>query len=202
MIYKWNFVRVDIFKEIFNTYWNKEGNTEKQVIELQNFKKDETGETVRIFFGKGIKFNDWKKYNEDTYEFIKNANKLLSDIKGTKVDICDEAIISMCMTDGGPKVTPLRTETEHEELIFKGMIDNDIDSIKDDKSKLLTEMSQSFLQVLTVKDDDTGVFRIEGEGTGYIRVRAMDLKDWKENVKVYAETGKFSEEFTKDDINI
>ena len=37
MIYKWNLVRGDVFEDIFNTFQNKQGNTEKLVLEIQNF---------------------------------------------------------------------------------------------------------------------------------------------------------------------
>lgn len=206
MIYKWNLVKPEIFKEVFDSFWNKKDTTKNLVLELQNFMKDYTDadqglSPVRIFFGQGIKFMDWVKYNEDAYDMIKRTNECLSRIAGSPIDICKEAILSMCMTDDGPKITPLRTKSEHDELIFKGMIDDDIDSIVDDKCRTLTMLSQSFIQPRIFKTK-SGVLKSKGKGQPYVRIRAIEVNDWKDNISYYAENKTFKTEFIKDDITI
>lgn len=204
MIYKWNLVKPDVFKDIFDRFWNKQGNTEKLILELQNFSpNDEPGELpIRLFFGQGIQFNDWIDYNKDTYKLIKTTNEYLSSLKGSPVDICKEANLSMCMTEEGPKITPLKSKAEHDELIFKGMIDEDsLDSIVDEKCRMLTKLSRNFLKINIVKTK-AGIFKTNGKGEHYVRVRAMDVDDWKEHINHYAENDSFLENFTKDDFII
>ena len=196
MIYKWNLVRGDVFEDIFNTFQNKQGNTEKLVLEIQNFfqnKDDE--ETVRVFFGNGINYEDWLKDNLEMYSRLKDSKSFQESLKGLK----------MCITEtGSVTINPC---IEIEDLIFKGIVNNDVTKIVDPAVKCLATYSQAtYLNAKLIKDPITGDLRAseinKGGEVGYIRVRAMDLKDWKNNLKFYSRNGYFNPKFIENDLKL
>ena len=207
MIYNWNIVRTETFKDIFTTFWNKQGKTESFVLELQNFiTKEECDETpVRIFFGNGIKIEDWIRYNYRAYLLLNQFQTILNEEpKECKEQPFLRTNLSLCIaTDEGPKITPINVE-EMEEFIFRGLIDNDIDAIKSDNYKNFAKCSQDLFKVRLIKDLSGSFTRDNSkennsEGPRFVRVRAIDLNNWKENINFFVQNGCFKKEFVKND---
>ena len=203
MVYKWNFVTTKVFKDIFETYWNGNGNEDK-VLELQNFisAEDEDGVDARVFFGKKLFNIDSKYLSPENLEVIQETNKFLSDELGESINVFDHSNISMCAADVSVNITPIRTDKEKLDLIYNGILDYNLDSITDAKFKVMAELSRHWFRPVLYKGKND-VYKLNGKGERYVRVRTMDYKDWENNIKSFVSNGgNFDDEFTKNDINL
>lgn len=201
MIYRWNLVDTETFKDIFKTFWNKEGKTANLVLEVQNFlnEYEDVDYDPRIFFGYKINIKDWKEYND------KSALDKIKEAESLGIDFTKETKLSMCMIDeyGRPGIIPLRSQTHLDNIIFKGFVDRNPEAVDDsDPSiKILSVMASSFTNIRLIKNSK-GILKLEGKGKPYIRTRVMDYKDWEENINFLTKNKHFPIEFVENDINI
>lgn len=191
MIYNWNEVSQPMFKEIFDTFWD--GKHPNKILEVQNL----TGiyskfPSLRVFFGERINILDWKEYNKDSYNIIKTV----ADLK----EVQKESKLSMCITESGPKITPLGAAPEHYDIIMKtcfgfpGDSHNLYSSIKPMSAWFTKSLDGNYCCDL---DADPKVTPEEM----FLRIRAIDFDDWKQEIDLYNSTGHFSKELTKEDIS-
>ena len=71
MIKNWNEIDMEMFKEILDSYWNKEDWTLDKVLEIQYLDKIlDNKSSTRVYLGNGININEWKDFNKSTLDLM------------------------------------------------------------------------------------------------------------------------------------
>ena len=190
MIYKWNEISLDMFKDVFDAYWRGDDWTCDKVLEIQNpIAIKSYWSDSRIYFGKGIDINEWSDWNKESLRLINSINPHIS-----MKSLITNQKISMCLLEGGPRITPLGSVGVHYNLIWNMCFGAD--------QKISSDLELSFpreksLCLWYTKEDgkyiiDPYKYNDYDNFTKMIRVRSIDLVDWKEMMKNYTKTNDIS----------
>lgn len=205
MVYKWNEISIEMFKEIFTSFWKGEDVSKGKVLEIQNLPaiKSEC-EDIRIYFGGDIKLYDWKEYNKVHIMLLENMTERmgipLSEIIG-------EEKFSMCMlNETKPKITPLGLP-DHFDLIwstcFGGKIKDNVKQFVKIPLNLWYIKDKNGTKTCDVSEDAGPRY---SDTEKYVRIRSIDFEDWKEMISKHAEgLGELKwmeDDIVADDINV
>ena len=173
-----------MFKDIFDAYWKGEDWTRDKVLEIQNPMAIKTNwPELRVYFGKGIDINEWADWNKGALSIINNMNSYIP-----MNSILTDQKLSMCLLDKGPRITPLGSVNIHYDLIWnmcfganqKLDLDFDITTPESDKSLCLWYTKNKTKYIV-----EPGQFGNYDNFTKMIRIRSIDLADWKDMMRNY-----------------
>ena len=197
MIYKWNEISMEMFKDIFDAYWRGDDWSKDKVLEIQNLSAIKDGiPDIRIYFGKGIDIYDWVEWNKSAIEIIKKMDSIMP------VNILiSHKKLSMCLLiDRSPKITPLGSVDVHYNLIWNMCfganydINLDFDIFSNQSLNLWYTKNGDLYEVHT--ENNTNI----PDESKFIRVRSIDLKDWNDMIRSYTNTKDYNNLSIKEDI--
>lgn len=205
MIKEWVEIDVELFKTIFNSYLNHEGDSTDKVIEIQYipniWEAQSPAEEVRMFLGSGIdpfEFRDANSVICKMYErFVKEGliNEIEEDLK--KLNIC-------YFQEGQPLISPIGA-TDTNIRLFMDTCFGDEDDIKDNEMyKTLRKLDKMVLWYVRNKNgkivyDSSRKSVPDSKKT--VRIRSIDLSDWKKMILEGVTLGRFPEKYKKDDVD-
>ena len=204
MIEPWVELDVELFKEIFYAYLNHEGNSAKKVIEIQNISNISLGaspsEETRIFLGAGLDPFEWREDNEMVclmYEKFVEAGM------GDKMKD-DLSILNICyFQEGSPLISPIGATKNNTEL-FLDTCFGDMEDIE--KNPLYSTIKDLDQTVVWYKRNKKGKIDYVttrpkvSDRDKLVRIRAMDLEDWKHMMLEGTTIGRFPNKYKTDDI--
>lgn len=178
----WNEVDIDMFKYIFNMYWNNDPSTIDNVLEVQNLLAIKSNcSDVRVFFGHRINIDDFEEYNKDSIQVI----KMLGELFG--IDIRKELNpISMCIVCDGPKIVPLGGTEMHYKMISRCF---DVSEEQNDGPSVTKHITSSPI-ILWYSKTASGDYIIGDKDTKtkkYIRIRGWKFSEWKNMIQEYCD---------------
>lgn len=178
---KWNEIGLEMFKEVFDMYWNKYSGTEDKVLEIQNLEAIKKGvPEIRVYLGSRIMIEDFRKYNEDSLKFIEGLRKSF----GPEFM---KAHISLCFLTSGPKIIPIGNSKDHYNLVWNswfGDSSGKINGVEPLKPAILWYTKNADKYILGDYNIST-ISRSERK----IRLRGWDFDDWKDSIETYCSYG-------------
>lgn len=189
MIYKWCQIDLEMFEEIFNEYVSLASWSVNKVLEVQNIPSIILGQnSERFYLGNGIKLSDWISWNEGSIMLLDTINNALPGFKDLIIN--NNKISSCFLCDSGPKVTPMGIDIHYKILwntyfgqnfkIEDKFIFKDVDC----------EIRPDFWFTKTGEDPELITYRPSktrclSNSQKFVRIRAIDLSDWKEMINSY-----------------
>lgn len=202
MIYKWNEIDLEMFLEVFDSFWNWEDWSKDLVLEVQNIPAIISNcPDSRIYFSRKINISDFKDDNKNVLGFLNSAKKLLEDNNNELSNFN----LSMCILDN--KQVRIVPASEGSYDVIKTCFG--YCSSKD--SSLLSFVAELMSLWYIKKDGVKYIDMSKGAAENYknsqklIRMRTMDFKDWLNIIKEYKATGNIKgtdEDFKISDIEI
>lgn len=189
MIKNWNEIDMEMFKEILDSYWNKEDWTLDKVLEIQYLDKIlDNKSSTRVYLGNGININEWKDFNKSTLDLMDMLTDMFMPDKSIK-EILSNTCLSMCILEDGPRITPLSNTKDHYNLLWSTSFGHS--SI----NKEITNMISNPIVLWYWKDDN--YFNIGSndlsdtmqEKDKLVRLRGISLDTWKDMMYKYIESG-------------
>ena len=188
MIKNWQEIDMEMFKEIFNAYWNGESWTLDKVLEFQYLDKIYNDQnSVRVYFGNGININEWKEFNKDTLELMNAlSNKFLSK---TVKDILSKTTLSMCVLEDGPRITPLDSSIKaHYDMMWSTTFGH-----KSAYPEVVKNITNPIILWYCKEGNYYNLGSIDlhniQEKDKFVRLRAISLNTWKDMIYNYVESG-------------
>ena len=185
MIKNWNEIDMEMFKEILDSYWNKEDWTLDKVLEIQYLDKIlDNKSSTRVYLGNGININEWKDFNKSTLDLMDMLTDMFMPDKSIK-EILSNTCLSMCILEDGPRITPLSNTKDHYNLLWSTSFGHS--SI----NKEITNMISNPIVLWYWKDDN--YFNIGSndlsdtlqEKDKLVRLRGISLDTWKDMIYKY-----------------
>jgi hypothetical protein len=204
MINEWAEVDVELFKEIFNTYLNHEGSTAEKVIEIQNISSIILGansrDECRIFIGAGLDPLEWKEDNRAVYEMYKRFLDIGLEDK-IKNDL---SILNICyFQDGSPMISPIGASKSNIDLFLDTCFGNKDDIKKNPLYLAIKDLDQTVVWYRRRSDGKINYVSSRPnipDRDKLVRIRTMDLSDWKKMMLEGSTVGRFPEKYRADDI--
>ena len=199
MIYKWNEISMEMFKDIFDAYWRGDDWSKDKVLEIQNLSAIKDGiPDIRIYFGKGIDIYDWAEWNKSAIEIIKKMDSIMP----INVLISHKKLSMCLLIDQSPKITPLGSVDVHYNLIWNMCFGANYDINLDFDFDISSNQS---LNLWYTKNGDLYEVHTENntnipDESKFIRVRSIDLKDWNDMIRSYTNTKDYNNLSIKEDI--
>lgn len=181
---KWNEVDIEMFREIFDMYWNKHPGTEDKVLEIQSLRAiKEKAPEVRVYLGSGIFIEDFRDSNQESLKFIEGLRKTF----GPEFM---RAHISLCLLTSGPKVIPIGKSKEHYNLIWNSWFGDSSEEVNNSSGIELLK------PVILWYTKNAGKYILGNYNTPNIplserkiRLRGWFLGDWKQRMYDYGNLG-------------
>ena len=191
MIQEWREIDLDLFRQIFSAYLNHQGDTEGKVLEIQNISgiyfedfTDEDGSCCRIFLGAGMNPLEFREFNElvaETYDKFGDLdpefqNKIEEDLK----------ILNVCYFQSGqPLISPIGATKKTIDIFFLTCFGG-MSEIAKFKEVPLEKFEHSILWYSKDSEGNVKYNNLREDDISdldkLIRVRVMDLSDWKKMV--------------------
>lgn len=206
MIGEWTEINLELFKEIFNAYLDHSGTTTSKVVEIQNISQIVLGikpsEETRIFFGAGVDPFDWKEDNELVCRLY---DQMIEAGYGDKMKN-DLSILNIChFQEGSPMISPLGPTKANIDLFFKTSFGSESDIEDDPKFDVISDMPTAVLWYEKTKDGgiyyDMSRKKDLPDSSRYVRIRAIDLEDWKDMMLEGTTLCRFPEKYKKGDLS-
>lgn len=183
---RWQEVDSEIFKKIFNYYWEDKPDT---VLELQNMTESE--EDIRAFLGDIQYLNPllWKSWNEESLKSIINQLNMRAE------DYLKLCKLGFCLLEGGPRIAPFGSTPTHYDILL-----TDIFDYPGGKN-----LMKKHLYFWYSYDESGNIIKptLPPSPTRIYRVRTYQANEWRSVIDRYINDGcVFPEELTKDDIKI
>lgn len=201
MIQNWVEIDVGLFREIFESFLNHQGDTQDKIIELQSpaaiwYNSIDNVAGTRIFIGSGIDPMDYRKWNEPICKIYENFSEMFGDeVKA------DYKKLNLCMFGRAPYITTMGSCEETIKMFWEtSFASRDEFS---ERNKNLANLDQLVMWYYRKgKKIYYDMRRIPRKDVEHlIRIRVMDLRDWKNEVALaLANDGAFRDSFIKDDI--
>ncbi len=202
MIQNWVEVEVELFREIFDSFLNHSGDTTGKVIEIQSpasiWYKGRDDMQARIFLGSGINPLEYRKWNEA----ICSVYEHLTDLFGEETSLKDDyGRLNLCMFGHAPFITTVGSCEDTVKMFWETSFASEDEF--SERNKKLIKLDQ--LVMWYYKKGDKIYYdmrRLPRKDVDHlVRIRVMDLDDWKKIVSdAIVNGGEFSKDFTKDDI--
>ena len=210
----WNEIDIELFKDVFTAYFSHKGSLDNKVLEIQNLRSISSGSPeARVFFGSGIKIENYKKWNSCALAISEALTSMFGSFPDfRKFEDCE---ISMCIFEQGPIIIPIGSTPGHDKIILSSYFGIDVSKTSDninllqviDKLKEKRQNTKSSLNLYYYsKDNDKKYYLCDKndskEFVKKVRLRTMDLDEWKQLTHDYIISGyKLPENIYKDDVN-
>lgn len=211
---KWSEIDIKTFKDIFDLYWNGGSNFDNKVIEIRDLiayfsNKDYDTPLRRYFIGNGIKYGEWEQYVYSRFNIRDVLNKDYSPIDSSKcIELMDNtSCLTICSSYNGElSIFPFgcKEDNSNNILIQKDLLWNKIcmdlsnknfdlfDSLDKDSNNsdpLITTILRFFKEgnkyfPITKSSLDEKI----GYSNTFVRIRSMELDEWKEMMGVYVKS--------------
>jgi len=204
MIKDWVEIDVELFKTIFNSYLNHSGDSVDKVIEIQYIpniweaanEKDE----VRMFIGSGL----------DPFEFesssspIRKIYEKFSEMGMGKEIREDLKKLNLCyFQEGRPLISPIGATPTGSELFWNTCFGDD-EAISDSEFyqtlRSLDKMVVWYVRGRNGKIIYDSTRKAIPDSKKLVRIRAIDLDDWKKMIYEGITLGCFPDRYKKGDI--
>lgn len=192
MVYKWNEVDLNMFLDVFDSFWNGEDWSLDLILEIQNIPAIISNYPLfRFYLGKKINIYDFKEDNEQTINFMESAKDILRENNLNSNELDNITSLSMSILDEKRvRVVPISASSYDIMRSCFGL------HIKGGSS-LLSYMSE-LMNLWYIKKNDgqriidlaKGASKNYSDNEKYIRMRTMNFEDWKTMVDRYKITGK------------
>lgn len=203
MIQDWVEIDVELFKTIFYTYLNHEGNSEGKVIEIQYipniWEATKSEDEVRMFLGSGIDPFEFKDANEMVCKMYEKFMKMgMTDVKDDlkKLNIC-------YFQEGLPLISPIGATPTNIQLFLDTCFGDDKD-IADNKMyktlRSLDKMVVWYIRNAAGKIVYDNSRRSVPDNKKMVRIRAIDLDDWKKMIYEGITLRCFPDRYKKGDV--
>lgn len=196
MIYKWNEINLDMFLEIFDSFWNGEDWSKELVMEIQNIPAilSNQGDS-RVYFSRKINIYDFKEDNESTINFLESAKEVLNGDDKYPIDTKEilhknsNLSMSILLDDGLIRVLPFSISSYDVIRHCFGLY------VKGESS--LMSYVADLMNFWYLKSKDTGKRKVDitknsvkkyDNNEKIIRVRTMDYDDWRSIINTYKDT--------------
>lgn len=208
MIYKWNEIDLNMFLEIFDSFWNGEDWSKELVMEIQNIPAilSDQGDS-RVYFSRKINIYDFKEDNESTINFLESAKEVLNGVDEHPITTDTKEILyknsnlsmSILLDDGLIRVLPFSISSYDVIRHCFGLC------VKSEGS--LMSYVADLMSFWYLKDKNTGKRKVDitknsakrySNDQKTIRVRTMDHDDWRKIVEGYKKGEKMK--YTEDDL--
>lgn len=207
MIQNWVEISVDLFREIFESYVSHRGNSTEKVIEIQNPAEIYFGTNARTFIGAGLDPFEFRSFNEvmcKTCEMLEKGGDL-GDSASLREDI---KILNSCDIPkyiAGPLISPVGATPENLKLWwtihFGSLSDMEkISTVKDKIDDFKAGISWYFRNKNGKIVYDMRRENNIDEKDMLIRIRSIDLADWKKMVYETISINEFPAEYMKEDM--
>lgn len=207
MIQNWVEISVDLFREIFDSYISHKGNSADKVIEIQNPAEIYYGTNSRTFIGAGIDPFEFRTYNElmcQACESLEHGHPDKAESLREDINILNSCDIPKYIS--GPLISPIGATPENIKLwwvVHFGSI-SDMEAL----SSLKDKIDDFKVGVCWYFRDENGkiVYDMRRKNTAtnekdmLIRIRSIDLADWKKMIYETISINEFPAEYMKEDI--
>lgn len=191
MIYKWAFVRLDFFQEMLGEYLAGDPIYDNKIIEVQNLGMLllNNDPTTRVYFSRYSKVQDWEEYNPEMKqleEFIKEKEQLGEIIKNSvdwRGKLNKGAAMFMVPVSFSRQellLYPLVKDKDVQECVTNFVIDSTVSHIT---SMIVLPM------YLSKRENGWEYMNTRGSDERYVRIRTIDVKDWKKMMDKAFESG-------------
>ena len=201
MVYKWNEIDLNMFLDVFDSFWNGEDWSLDLILEIQNIPAIVSNYPLsRFYLGKKINIHDFKKDNEQTINFMESAKNIFKENNLNSDELDNITSLSMSILDEKRvRVVPISASSYDIMKSCFGLYTKG-------GSSLLSYMSE-LMNLWFIKKNDgqriidlaKGASKNYSDNEKYIRMRTMNFKDWKTMVDRYKMTGKLDN--IEDDLN-
>ena len=203
MIKDWVEIDVELFKTIFYSYLHHEGNSVGKVIEIQYipniWEASRSEDEVRMFLGSGIDPFEFKDANEmvcEMYEklMVMGATEVKEDLK--KLNIC-------YFQEGIPLISPIGATDTNVDIFLNTCFGNDEDIVDSDMYKTfrsLDKMIVWFVRNSAGKIVYDTSRKTVPDNKKLVRVRSIDLDDWKKMIYEGITLHCFPDRYKKGDV--
>lgn len=201
MVYKWNEIDLNMFLDVFDSFWNGEDWSLDLILEIQNIPAIVSNYPLsRFYLGKKINIHDFKKDNEQTINFMESAKNIFKENNLNSDELDNITSLSMSILDEKRvRVVPISSSSYDIMRSCFGLYTKG-------GSSLLSYMSE-LMNLWYIKKNDgqriidlaKGASKNYSDNEKYIRMRTMNFEDWKTMVDRYKMTGKLDN--IEDDLN-
>ena len=192
MVYKWNGIDLNMFLDVFDSFWNGEDWSLDLILEIQNIPAIISNYPLsRFYLGKKINIYDFKEDNEQTINFMESAKNILRENNLNSDELDNITSLSMSILDEKRvRVVPISASSYDIMRSCFGLYNKG-------GSSLLSYMSELMNLWYIKKNDGQRIIDLaKGASKNYsdnekcIRMRTMNFEDWKTMVDRYKMTGK------------
>ena len=100
MVYKWNEIDLNMFLDVFDSFWNGEDWSLDLILEIQNIPAIVSNYPLsRFYLGKKINIHDFKKDNEQTINFMESAKNIFKENNLNSDELDNITSLSMSILD-------------------------------------------------------------------------------------------------------
>ena len=201
MVYKWNEIDLNMFLDVFDSFWNGEDWSLDLILEIQNIPAIVSNYPLsRFYLGKKINIHDFKKDHEQTINFMESAKNIFKENNLNSDELDNITSLSMSILDEKRvRVVPISSSSYDIMRSCFGLYTKG-------GSSLLSYMSE-LMNLWYIKKNDgqriidlaKGASKNYSDNEKYIRMRTMNFEDWKTMVDRYKMTGKLDN--IEDDLN-
>lgn len=201
MVYKWNEIDLNMFLDVFDSFWNGEDWSLDLILEIQNIPAIISNYPLsRFYLGKKINIYDFKEDNEQTINFMESAKNIFRENNLDSSELDNITSLSMSILDEKRvRVVPISSSSYDIMRSCFGLYTKG-------GSSLLSYMSE-LMNLWYIKKNDgqriidlaKGASKNYSDNEKYIRMRTMNFEDWKTMVDRYKMTGKLDN--IEDDLN-
>ena len=201
MVYKWNEIDLNMFLDVFDSFWNGEDWSLDLILEIQNIPAIISNYPLsRFYLGKKINIYDFKGDNEQTINFMESAKDIFRENNLNSDELDNITSLSMSILDEKRvRVVPISASSYDIMRSCFGLYTKG-------GSSLLSYMSE-LMNLWYIKKNDgqriidlaKGASKNYSDNEKYIRMRTMNFEDWKTMVDRYKMTGKLDN--IEDDLN-
>lgn len=208
MIQEWVELDVELFKTIFYTYLNHEGNSEGKVIEIQYipniWEAEKSEDEVRIFLGSGLDPFEFQEANSAVCEMYERMCERFSKM-GLEEEIKNDLKkLNVCyFQEGIPLISPIGA-TDTNIKLFLDTCFGDDEAISDNELyQTLRKLDK--MVVWFVRNEDGKIVydssrKAVPDSKKLVRIRAIDLDDWKKMIYEGITLRCFPDRYKKGDV--
>lgn len=192
MVYKWNEIDLNMFLDVFDSFWNGEDWSLDLILEIQNIPAIISNYPLsRFYLGKKINIYDFKEDNEQTINFMESAKDILRENNLNSDELDNITNLSMSILDEKRvRVVPISASSYDIMRSCFGLYTKGGSSLLSYMSELMNLWYIKKNDGQRIIDSAKGASKNYSDNEKYIRMRTVNFEDWKTMVDQYKLTGK------------
>ena len=201
MVYKWNEIDLNMFLDVFDSFWNGEDWSLDLILEIQNIPAIISNFPLsRFYLGKKINIYDFKEDNEQTINFMESAKNIFRENNLNSDELDNITNLSMSiLVEKRVRVVPISASSYDIMRSCFGLYTKGGSSLLSYLSELMNLWYIKKNDEQRIIDLAKGASKNYSDNKKYIRMRTMNFEDWKTMVDRYKMTGKLDN--IEDDLN-